>query len=299
MKTEYVAGFENPMTTWTIHPDSDSDSESERPPESSKPNSWRNVQFLNAAGNGYGPHATTFGDIADKIPARPSLKKSCEKCGKRPDQNGSGYAGCASCKVARYCSRDCQTSHWKEHKKLCQARVKQVKREQESEAEALRTKKPFIPQATLRKWYYDNIDIVSYAIVQILELYRGRTRADLWRTHAAVIFLGGGEKGTHISANDIGFDDGEADPLTKLMRADQMALSSEHLEALGLGRRIIVVLVLNDWVDMALVETYDLPEEEEWAKMEKDEMWRMHIRMRDMARTMTGDSESADTSESG
>lgn len=65
--------------------------------------SWRNMTFVNSAGDGYGSHATTFGDIADKIPSKPSLKKSCEKCRKRPDQNGPGYSVCASCKVSRYC----------------------------------------------------------------------------------------------------------------------------------------------------------------------------------------------------
>jgi hypothetical protein len=58
---------------------------------------------INSAGDGYGAHSTNFGDIADKIPPKPSLKASCEKCRKHPDQEGPGYSVCSSCKVSRYC----------------------------------------------------------------------------------------------------------------------------------------------------------------------------------------------------
>ncbi|KAJ6564486.1 hypothetical protein B0H19DRAFT_1068029 [Mycena capillaripes] len=65
------------------------------PPKTSLPRvkkSWANVQLFNTAGDGYGPHATTLGDIANKIPNKPSLKKSCEKCSKLSDQGGPGYS---------------------------------------------------------------------------------------------------------------------------------------------------------------------------------------------------------------
>lgn len=33
---------------------------------------------------------------------------------------------CSACKTVRYCGRDCQVQHWKEHKPACNARVKEL-----------------------------------------------------------------------------------------------------------------------------------------------------------------------------
>lgn len=38
----------------------------------------------------------------------------CEICGKSED-----IKRCAKCKVVAYCSRECQKSDWKKHKKIC------------------------------------------------------------------------------------------------------------------------------------------------------------------------------------
>ncbi|KAF8892376.1 hypothetical protein CPB85DRAFT_244813 [Mucidula mucida] len=275
LETTYIPGFENPMTTFTIDPSASSNSEG----------GWDNMQIINSAGNGYGAFATNMGDIAKKIPSKPSLKKSCEKCRKRPDQNGKGYSHCSSCKIAVYCSRDCQTSHWKVHKALCHARVKHLKIEQGLKDQAVANNGPFISQATLRKWYYDNVDIVDYAIVQLLELYKGRTHS-LWRTHAAIFCLGGSTEGICDSSSEIDFDDGEAVSFTTLARKDHLDLSPIYVRTLGQGSNIILIFIYNNEADMMLIDSHDLPADEEWATMEKDEMWRMHIRMRPMARMM-------------
>ncbi|KAF7361504.1 MYND-type domain-containing protein [Mycena sanguinolenta] len=280
LQTTNIPGFDNPLTSFEISLD-------DSPQDSGGNKSWRGVQLINSAGNGYGPHATTFGDIADKIPSKPSLKKSCEKCGKRPDQEGMGYSCCSSCKIARYCSRECQTTHWKEHKRLCQSRVKYVDIERDYAAKALRDNKPFVSQASLRKWYYDNVDIVDYAIVQALELYKGRARG-LRRTHAVVFSLTGGNKdaATPVAASDISFSDAEAVSFTDLARPDTLEISPVYLNSLGSGSRIILIFVPNRNGDLILIESHDLPLDEEWAAMEKDDMWRMHIRMRDVAQMM-------------
>ncbi|KAJ7274650.1 hypothetical protein C8J57DRAFT_1714485 [Mycena rebaudengoi] len=226
-------------------------------------------------------------DIATKIPSKPSLKPSCEKCQKRANQSGKGFSCCSSCKVSRYCSRECQTSHWKEHKFLCGTRVKHVKNEQDVKAQALLTNGPFVSQASLRKWYYDNVDIVDYAIAQELELYKGPTHT-LWRTHAVVFSLTGGKKGTDVQSTEIKFSDAEAVSAIDLTRKDRLSIAPQHFHALGLGTRIIVVFLLNREDVLMLVESRDLPLGEEWAGMERDEMWRMHIRMRQMALQLTG-----------
>lgn len=47
--------------------------------------------------------------------AIPSNATRCEKCGSADE----GLRKCQQCKAAYYCSRDCQLSHWKEHKVAC------------------------------------------------------------------------------------------------------------------------------------------------------------------------------------
>ena len=45
------------------------------------------------------------------------LMRNCEGCG----VIRKGLKKCGRCKVARYCSRECQSSHWKAHKKECKS----------------------------------------------------------------------------------------------------------------------------------------------------------------------------------
>ncbi|KAF7295644.1 MYND-type domain-containing protein [Mycena indigotica] len=278
--SEYNAKLDTHVTTWTINP-GDDDSNEAQPGERPL---WANMQWLNSGGDGYDPHATTFGAIATKIPSKPSLKKSCDKCWKKPDQDGTPYAACASCKVSRYCSRDCQTSHWKEHKPLCRVRVQHAQA-QLKEAPDFRAEGTFVSQTALRKWYYDNVDIVDYAIVQLLQLYKGDANS-LWRTHAVLFSLKGGKEGTDVAADDLDFSDASATSFTDLARPDRLELNLPFLQLVGAGKRIILIFIPNRTHDLMLIDSHDLPEESEWAAMEQDNMWRMHIRMRDMAREM-------------
>jgi len=43
----------------------------------------------------------------------------CHQCGAAPAPEGGKLAACARCLVARYCSRDCQLAHFKQHKPFC------------------------------------------------------------------------------------------------------------------------------------------------------------------------------------
>jgi hypothetical protein len=184
--------------------------------------------------------------------------------------------------------------------------VSHLETERKLEAAAIRDNGPFVSQAALRKWYYDNIDIVDYAvrlfsasppratlteshsqIVQTLELYKGCAH-NLWRTHAVVFSLSGGKKGTSVAANDIDFDDAEAVSWAEVAWLDTLEVVPEFLRPHGAGVRIVLIFILNEEDDMLLIESQDLPAEdsEKWAGMERDEMWRMHIRLRKMAKMM-------------
>ncbi len=48
---------------------------------------------------------------------RQDKSRPCEECGVVPELPSR----CSRCKAAVYCSRDCQTSHWRKHKKTCAA----------------------------------------------------------------------------------------------------------------------------------------------------------------------------------
>ena len=43
----------------------------------------------------------------------------CAACQKTESQLGKPLKSCAKCKVTKYCGRECQTGHWKKHKKDC------------------------------------------------------------------------------------------------------------------------------------------------------------------------------------
>ena len=52
--------------------------------------------------------------------------RTCQNCGKMEGKKGQLRA-CSKCKKARYCGRDCQVAHWKEHKKECARLAKEKK----------------------------------------------------------------------------------------------------------------------------------------------------------------------------
>ncbi|KAJ7877587.1 hypothetical protein B0H14DRAFT_3130191 [Mycena olivaceomarginata] len=124
-------------------------------------NGGANLQFVNSAEDRY---EANMADIVNKISSKPSLKKSCEKCRKRTNQDGKGFSFCASCKVSCYCSREFQTGHWKEHKGMCKTRMEHAEIEQDLKAHAALSGGFFVSQATLQNWYYDNVAIVDYAV---------------------------------------------------------------------------------------------------------------------------------------
>ena len=49
----------------------------------------------------------------------------CANCGKGEESAGDLKA-CTSCKMAKYCNRDCQIAHRKQHKKACKERAAEL-----------------------------------------------------------------------------------------------------------------------------------------------------------------------------
>ena len=63
---------------------------------------------------------------ADALTSDPDLQKQSRKANKRTcgscqtqEQFRGDFSLCSRCKKVAYCSKDCQKSHWKQHKKEC------------------------------------------------------------------------------------------------------------------------------------------------------------------------------------
>ncbi len=52
----------------------------------------------------------------------PIGKNRCHTCGVVAD--GGQCRSCGTCRCARYCSRDCQETHWPQHKQVCKQMLK-------------------------------------------------------------------------------------------------------------------------------------------------------------------------------
>lgn len=63
--------------------------------------------------------------------------KTCVVCWKQEDEEGLIRLRCSKCKVAYYCSRECQMHHWDAHKALCKAFSEQAQAARE-QAQAAR-----------------------------------------------------------------------------------------------------------------------------------------------------------------
>jgi mitochondrial splicing suppressor protein 51 len=56
--------------------------------------------------------------VPEKTTHDPIPSTQCASCGKA-EAPGISLKRCAKCQITKYCSRDCQKAHWKQHKKVC------------------------------------------------------------------------------------------------------------------------------------------------------------------------------------
>lgn len=96
------------------------------------------------------------------------IRKDCDDC--LPADKS--LRRCNACKLIRYCSRECQKQHWKEHKPACDSnvRVRQVRKKLG----------PIVAerQRSHEKWCQKNGQWISHAALSALEIKKDWTRID-------------------------------------------------------------------------------------------------------------------------
>lgn len=55
---------------------------------------------------------------------------TCANCGKGGEEGASDLKACTACKLVKYCNRDCQIAHRKQHKRECKKRATEMHDEQ-------------------------------------------------------------------------------------------------------------------------------------------------------------------------
>lgn len=60
------------------------------------------------------------GDLTGKKPIQ-STASASKKCGNclKPKEDNTTLMVCSRCRMAKYCSKECQKGHWSQHKKAC------------------------------------------------------------------------------------------------------------------------------------------------------------------------------------
>ncbi|RXW14219.1 hypothetical protein EST38_g11634 [Candolleomyces aberdarensis] len=92
------------------------------PPESEKPSLETLQKLFSLSPNDFGDIGGLFSKFSNLLPrhpppavlpcanVQPAQYSACEKPGNK---------ACSACKLVSYCSKECQTAHWKRHKRVC------------------------------------------------------------------------------------------------------------------------------------------------------------------------------------
>jgi len=125
----------------------------------------------------------------------PLLGELCENCLKHPSKVRHPNDGvrcdtcltgdetlrkCNACKLVRYCSRECQKAHWKEHKDFCAINVN-IKQNRAKMGVVVAER-----QIAFEKWCIKNAQHVALASLSAMEIMRDRERAE---THVFLLYL--------------------------------------------------------------------------------------------------------------
>jgi len=60
-------------------------------------------------------------------------------CQKKWVQGQPMFKSCSQCGQAKYCSKDCQRAHWKQHKRSCKKKAQQLQQQQEQSQQSIKS----------------------------------------------------------------------------------------------------------------------------------------------------------------
>ncbi|KAK7050701.1 MYND-type domain-containing protein, partial [Favolaschia claudopus] len=198
------------------------------------------------------------------MPAKPT--EICENCTARRID----LRRCAGCAVVRYCSKECQKAHWKEHKPYCQSNIERAK-----QAEALGPDYSEQLKA-IGKWCDDFSIPIGCASASALDLMHHPEHVDSYVLIIYVDYLGPTAKSPYT--HDI--IDAEVLPLATL-RLKALSISPEQLESFdrNLAPRpgMMRILLLDRKYPWSYTTPFMLPSDIRLAP--RDERWFEHLQM--------------------
>ncbi|KAJ6550184.1 hypothetical protein B0H19DRAFT_1160569 [Mycena capillaripes] len=198
------------------------------------------------------------------MPAQPT--EMCENC----TVARSDLRRCAGCGLVRYCSKECQRAHWKQHKPYCILNVQMVKK-----AEALGPEYSERLKA-IGKWCDAFSPQIGAAAVSALDIMNHPELVDDFVLVIYVDFLGVSAKSPHT------FDvvDAVVHPLAPL-RTRALAISAGHLalfEANLASRPGMARVLLLDWrFPWSYTTPFVVPQNVR--RFPRDGLWLNHLQM--------------------
>ncbi|KAF8068588.1 hypothetical protein FPV67DRAFT_1081966 [Lyophyllum atratum] len=121
---------------------------------------------------------------------------------------------CSSCKLVRYCGRDCQRAHWPAHKKFCKVNV-DLRKDAKELGEVVQAK-----QASFARWCEDNHQQFAHAALHALGIHSPLDRERL-QNYAFLIIIQTRDV-TAVGAKKFKF-------VHSILKASQVSMTEMHL----------------------------------------------------------------------